>query len=110
MELFESERWGVVEYPSGKQSGSEGKMRKGAFALAHRSLSHFCAQEWIRTITPLQALRPEHSASTNFATWAGETFSFSASCLVYQGCKYKLPFLIPQKMRYILNCHKTTAS
>ncbi len=30
----------------------------------------FSAQEWIRTITPLQALRPEHSASTNFATWA----------------------------------------
>jgi hypothetical protein len=28
------------------------------------------AQEWIRTITPLRALRPEHSASTNFATWA----------------------------------------
>ena len=30
----------------------------------------FGAQEWIRTITPLRALRPEHSASTNFATWA----------------------------------------
>lgn len=29
-----------------------------------------CAQEWIRTITPVKALRPEHSASTNFATWA----------------------------------------
>lgn len=28
------------------------------------------AQDWIRTSTPLQALRPEHSASTNFATWA----------------------------------------
>ena len=28
---------------SGKGSGSEGKMRKGGFALAHRSLSHFCA-------------------------------------------------------------------
>ena len=38
------------------------------------------AQEWIRTITPLQALRPEHSASTNFATWAGETFGLKASC------------------------------
>ena len=30
------------------------------------------AQDWIRTSTPLRALRPEHSASTNFATWAGE--------------------------------------
>lgn len=30
----------------------------------------FCAQEWIRTITSLRTLRPEHSASTNFATWA----------------------------------------
>ena len=30
------------------------------------------AQEWIRTITTLRMLRPEHSASTNFATWAGE--------------------------------------
>ena len=29
-----------------------------------------CAQDWIRTSTPLRALRPEHSASTNFATWA----------------------------------------
>ena len=30
---------------SGKGSGSEGKMRKGGFALAHRSLSHFCAPD-----------------------------------------------------------------
>ena len=29
-----------------------------------------CAQDWIRTSTPVKALRPEHSASTNFATWA----------------------------------------
>ena|GEM_PF-3193804 len=33
-------------------------------------LSYFSAQNWIRTSTPLQALRPEHSASTNFAIWA----------------------------------------
>jgi hypothetical protein len=31
-----------------------------------------CAQDWIRTSTSLRTLRPEHSASTNFATWAGE--------------------------------------
>ena len=30
------------------------------------------AQDWIRTSTPVKALRPEHSASTNFATWAGD--------------------------------------
>ena len=29
-----------------------------------------CAQNWIRTSTPVKALRPEHSASTNFAIWA----------------------------------------
>jgi hypothetical protein len=29
------------------------------------------AQDWIRTSTSLRTLRPEHSASTNFATWAG---------------------------------------
>ncbi len=41
----------------------------------------FGAQEWIRTITPLQALRPEHSASTNFATWAGVLLFYSCSGL-----------------------------
>src|SRR5689334_22606552 len=30
----------------------------------------FSAQDWIRTSTSLRTLRPEHSASTNFATWA----------------------------------------
>ena len=35
-----------------------------------------CAQEWIRTITTLRMLRPEHSASTNFATWAGVDDNF----------------------------------
>ena len=29
------------------------------------------AQDWIRTSTSSRTLRPEHSASTNFATWAG---------------------------------------
>ncbi len=33
-------------------------------------LKAFCAQDWIRTSTSLRTLRPEHSASTNFATWA----------------------------------------
>ena len=31
-----------------------------------------CAQDWIRTSTPFPALPPQGSASTNFATWAGE--------------------------------------
>ena len=30
----------------------------------------FCARDWIRTSTSLRTLRPEHSASTNFATRA----------------------------------------
>ncbi len=38
----------------------------------------FGAQDWIRTSTSLRTLRPEHSASTNFATWA----------FLVQGCKY----------------------
>ena len=38
-----------------------------------------CAQNWIRTSTSLRTLRPEHSASTNFAIWA----------LIIQGCKYR---------------------
>ena len=33
-------------------------------------LKGLCAQDWIRTSTSLRTLRPEHSASTNFATWA----------------------------------------
>jgi hypothetical protein len=31
------------------------------------------AQNWIRTSTSLRTLRPEHSASTNFAIWASES-------------------------------------
>ncbi len=41
------------------------------------SLKGLCAQNWIRTSTSLRTLRPEHSASTNFAIWA-----------FIQGCKY----------------------
>ena len=44
------------------------KMDKPKFA-------HSRAQNWIRTSTPLQALRPEHSASTNFAIWATDIVS-----------------------------------
>ena len=40
-------------------------------ALHHKSDEGLCAQDWIRTSTSLRTLRPEHSASTNFATWAG---------------------------------------
>lgn len=39
---------------------------------------HFGAQDWIRTSTSLRTLRPEHSASTNFATWA-LLYSFSGT-------------------------------
>jgi hypothetical protein len=42
----------------------------------------FGAQNWIRTSTPLRALRPEHSASTNFAIWA-------FLVIVIQDCKCK---------------------
>jgi hypothetical protein len=34
------------------------------------SLERLCARDWIRTSTTLRMLRPEHSASTNFATRA----------------------------------------
>jgi hypothetical protein len=34
------------------------------------SSERLCAQNWIRTSTSLRTLRPEHSASTNFAIWA----------------------------------------
>ena len=40
-----------------------------------------CAQDWIRTSTWFPTLRPEHSASTNFATWAVD-------------CKYKSELVI----------------
>ena len=36
------------------------------------------AQNWIRTSTSLRTLRPEHSASTNFAIWA--SFPCSGEC------------------------------
>ena len=35
-------------------------------------ISELCAQDWIRTSTPFPALPPQGSASTSFATWAGE--------------------------------------
>jgi hypothetical protein len=57
---------------SEKQSGSGGKMKaeKGRTLSALFLRSHFCARDWIRTSTSLRTLRPEHSASTNFATRA----------------------------------------
>ncbi len=39
------------------------------------------AQDRIRTSTFFRTLRPEHSASTNFATWAARSFKI-------QGGKY----------------------
>jgi hypothetical protein len=41
---------------------------KKPLCLRQRDL---CARDWIRTSTWFPTLRPEHSASTNFATRAG---------------------------------------
>ena len=38
--------------------------------MRHFTKIPHCAQDRIRTGMFLQTLRPEHSASTNFATWA----------------------------------------
>ena len=52
------------------------------------SNDHFRAQDWIRTSTSLRTLRPEHSASTNFATWATQHLS------MFRGANIgNLPFL-----------------
>ena len=41
------------------------------FAVLKKPLKKgFSARDWIRTSTSLRTLRPEHSASTNFATRA----------------------------------------
>ncbi len=34
------------------------------------NIASMCAQEQIRTATPIQAPPPQDGASTNFATWA----------------------------------------
>ena len=44
------------------------------------------AQDWIRTSTSLRTLRPEHSASTNFATWAEK---FKVEGLMFQVINFK---------------------
>ena len=41
----------------------------------------FCARDWIRTSTWFPTLRPEHSASTNFATRA-KVLSFILKLLI----------------------------
>ncbi len=46
------------------------KTKKPALVAGFKSNTKISAQNWIRTSTPLRALRPEHSASTNFAIWA----------------------------------------
>ncbi len=50
----------------------------------------FCAQEWIRTITSLRTLRPEHSASTNLP--AGRQVSPGAQFVFID---FKNPFPTP---------------
>jgi hypothetical protein len=49
------------------------------------SLRGFCARDWIRTSTWFPTLRPEHSASTNFATRAG------GKCRRIQGKEKMIP-------------------
>ena len=66
-------------------------------SLANQSFTRLlCAQNWIRTSTPLPALRPEHSASTNFAIWA--------AC--FRECKSKSLFHFS---KFPQNIFKTTA-
>lgn len=48
----------------------ESEIKKALKANAVRAFTFYRAQDWIRTSTSLRTLRPEHSASTNFATWA----------------------------------------
>ena len=43
---------------------------KNPLELLSKGFKKSGAQDWIRTSTTLRMLRPEHSASTNFATWA----------------------------------------
>ncbi len=69
----------------------------------------FSAQDWIRTSTPLRALRPEHSASTNFATWAGNpsglvSFDFRPSVFVFGGANIAI-FQFEQKKQTIILRH-----
>ena len=61
---------GVVEVPDFRL-GKLACPLKNKNALSALLKGH-CAQDWIRTSTSLRTLRPEHSASTNFATWAVE--------------------------------------
>ena len=46
-------------------------LKKPRIYFKYEALSKiYCARDWIRTSTSLRTLRPEHSASTNFATRA----------------------------------------
>jgi hypothetical protein len=64
-----------VIYVSTIKGGSDTKRenlthQKEKGLVNHRFTRPLCAQDRIRTYTPFRTLRPEHSASTNFATWA----------------------------------------
>ena len=59
----------VGEIRARNRARAEGKNESGRASLPAPAFI-FCAQDWIRTSTSLRTLRPEHSASTNFATWA----------------------------------------
>ena len=44
--------------------------RRNKKALPVMRRERLCAQDWIRTSTPVKALPPQSSVSTNFTTWA----------------------------------------
>ena len=46
------------------------------------------ARDWIRTSISLRTLRPEHSASTNFATRAFQLTNAEISNIQIEDCKY----------------------
>jgi hypothetical protein len=59
-----------------------------------------CAQDWIRTSTPLRALPPQSSASTNFATWALRGCKSSISALQRKDFHFRFLLLFRSNPEY----------
>ena len=87
--------WGFLFSPRLRASSRATKIKIPAPAKLRRGL---CAQDWIRTSTPLRALRPEHSASTNFATWAAvqQRLFVEKPSFLFRECKVKEKILSHQ--------------